>query len=88
MPPHTQGTVYPPVVYLPTDPPRPAPFVLNAEEAATFLRLEGTAAKNLETLSYYRQNGKLRGRLVGRTIVYLLADLIEFVQHQALDRKA
>jgi hypothetical protein len=58
-----------------------APFVLSAQEAVAFLRIEsGTPT---DTLAYYRKRGKLRGKQVGHGMVYLLEDLVRFVRDGA-----
>lgn len=72
-------------IYLPTDPPRPAGLVLNSEEAGCFLRMKGPIEKIEQTLLYYRTLGKLTGKVVGTSVVYLLKDLIHFVENEALE---
>jgi hypothetical protein len=72
--------------WLPTKPPRPAPTILSAEEAVILLRIDTSGVKNPEkTLEYYRRSMNLPGRLVGRNIVYLLDELLEWVRNTAKD---
>lgn len=59
---------------------KPAPYVMEPEEAATFMRL--SSANPDETLRYYRQQGRLVGTQVGKKVVFQLPDLIEFLRRQ------
>lgn len=67
--------------WLPTDPPRPAPEVMSAEDAALYLGL-GNSNKARQTLEYYRVQGKLKGTRIGREMKYRLAELQRFVREQ------
>lgn len=73
----------PVTVWLPTDPPRPAPELLTGEEAAVYLRVDDMADGGLETLRRYRDSGRLKGVQIGRTMKYRLEDLRRFVQEMA-----
>jgi len=67
--------------WLPTVPPRPAPPILSAEEAVVLLRIDKSGVKNPEkTLEYYRREFGLPARLVGRNMVYLLDELLDWVR--------
>lgn len=52
--------------------------VLSSAEAIVFLRLD--SENPLDTLAYCRKIGKLRGRRLGKHLVYLLPDLLSFVE--------
>jgi hypothetical protein len=74
-------------VWLPTTPPRPAPPILTAEEAIILLRIDETHVKNPEkTLDYYRNAQALPGRLIGRQVVYLTDELLDWVRNCAKER--
>ncbi len=68
-------------VWLPTDPPRPAPEVLNTNEAMVFLRLP-ISPRGVRTLRYYQSNGKLKGFRAGKEIMFRLEELRRFVREQ------
>ena len=51
---------------------------MDSDQAIAFLRLD--SEHPLDTLAYYRKIGKLKGRRLGRRIVYLLPDLLSFVE--------
>lgn len=69
--------------WLPTDPPRPCPPVLTADEAVIYLRLDHTGVtKPRRTLEHYRESGRLRGTRLGRCIVYRVEDLDAFIEEQ------
>ena len=63
--------------WLPTEPPRPCPDILTAEEAAVYLRLPGAASVR----KFYR-DGRIRGRRIGKHIRFKLSDLDAFVEKQ------
>lgn len=64
-------------VYLPTDPPRPAPPILTAEEVCLLCRFEGS--KQMRTLTYYREKGLLPGIKLGRAVRFRLEDVLKFL---------
>lgn len=67
------------VLFLPDG--RPAPMVLTATEVVKLLRLE---SKNpLRTLKYYRDEGQLKGIIVGRKVRYRLIDVRRFLADKA-----
>jgi len=71
-------------VWLPTDPPRQAPQVLDDAETAILLRLDKTGVKNTaKTLEYYRREMGLPARIVGKQMVYLLDEVLEWVRNHA-----
>lgn len=71
----------PPVTeWLPTDPPRPAPPVMTAEEAGLYLRISSKDARR--TLKHYRDSGLLRGVHIGREIHYRIEDVRKFLDTQ------
>lgn len=64
------------VTWLPTNPPRPCPPLLTLEETAMLLRCkEGS-------IRYYVQEGKLRGRRVGRFLHFELDELLKFIKER------
>lgn len=71
--------------WLPTDPPRPAPALMTAQEAVLYLRLTeggrdvGDAMKSLE---YLVGQGRVRPCRVGRFNRYARAELDRFIQAQ------
>lgn len=71
--------------WLPTDPPRPAPALMTAEEAAAYLRLTecgrdiGDALKSLE---YLVTSGRVRPCRVGRFNRYTRVELDRFMAEQ------
>jgi hypothetical protein len=70
--------------WLPTDPPRPCPDVLTADEAIAYLRLDTTGAKSpRRSLDDYRASGRIRGTRVGSRIMYRRIDLDTFLADQA-----
>lgn len=82
---HTGGTlnVIGVASWLPTDPPRPCPELLTAEEAACYLRLEGTKRTQRLALGHLRKRGVLRGVKVGLSLKYrrqALEDCVEVMQ--------
>jgi len=71
--------------WLPTDPPRIAPALMTAAEAAAYLRLtEGdrdiTDAVN--SLEYMVREGRIRPCRVGKHNRYARAELDRFIAHQ------
>lgn len=74
-------------IWLPTDPPRPCPPLLTADEAICFLRINRSGNRNpRRTLEYYREQGLLTGIKMGRTIVYPLANVFAFAQKKLRDQ--
>jgi len=64
---------------------RPAPAVMTADEAASFLRLDGP--NPLRTLKFYRDSGQLVGVRLGRRVRYPLAEVMRFLAEKtALSR--
>lgn len=61
----------------------PAPFALNEAEVVRFLKIR--SRKPRETVAYYRESGKLRGRRVGKKFIYLLEDVVKFLRNQTLE---
>jgi hypothetical protein len=55
---------------------RPCPAVLTSEEAAAFLRLDGTGQR---ALKFWRDQGELVGIRVGRKIRYPLSEVMRFL---------
>lgn len=76
----TQAKESPEVVFMPDGKGGTvrAPFVLSAQEAVAFLRIECGAPT--DTLAYYRKRGTLRGKQIGHRMVYLLEDLVRFAR--------
>lgn len=70
--------------WLPTDPPRPAPALMTAEEAATYLRLtEGRDIGDaLVSLEYLVTEGRIRPCRVGRFNRFMRAELDRFMSEQ------
>lgn len=71
--------------WLPTDPPRIAPSLMTAQEAAVYLRLnEGgrDMADALKSLEYLVQAGRVRPCRVGRHNRFARAELQRFVLEQ------
>ena len=71
--------------WLPTDPPRVAPTLMTAEEAAIYLRLnEGgrDIADALKSLEYLVLAGRIRPCRVGKHNRYARAELHRFVLEQ------
>ena len=67
-------------VILPTNPPRPCPELLTADEAVVYLRLDTIDTKYPgETLRYYREKGQLRGTQVGKAVFYRRVELDAFL---------
>ena len=69
-------------VWMPTDPPRPAPFVMTAEEVAVLLRLdrEGVKEPGRTVLDSYYRAGLLRGRRLGQSVRFRLPDVLDFIE--------
>jgi hypothetical protein len=58
----------------------PVPSILTEEETIKFLRLDETGIDDPgRTLRYYRSQGLLRARQIGRSIRYPLWELLSFV---------
>lgn len=71
--------------WLPTDPPRPAPALMTAEEAAMYLRLsEGgrDIADALKSLEYLVTSGRVRPCRVGRHNRFTRSELDRFMTDQ------
>ncbi len=74
-----------PSEWLPTDPPRVAPTLMTAEEAAIYLRLSDggrDVADALTSLHYLVREGRIRPCRVGRANRYARAELDRFIQEQ------
>lgn len=75
--------------WLPTDPPRPAPALMTAQEAVLYLRLTeggrdiGDALKSLE---YLVAHGRIRPCRVGRFNRYPRAELDRFILAQTIQQ--
>jgi hypothetical protein len=69
--------------WLPTDPPRPCPDLLTAEEAVVFLRLDKSGVKH-PTRSFhgYREQGLIRGVMIGRHLLYERRELLKFIERK------
>lgn len=71
--------------WLPSDPPRPAPALMTAQEATVYLRLNeggrdiGDAKLSLE---YLVNSGRIRPCRVGRCNRYARAELDRFIHEQ------
>lgn len=71
--------------WLPTDPPRIAPALMTAEEAAVYLRLaEGDRdiADAITSLEYLVREGRIRPARVGKHNRYARAELDRFIVQQ------
>ncbi len=68
------------VAWLPSDPPRPCPEVLDEADAALYLRLDPETATH--TLKRYRLDGRLQAKRVGKALVYRRVDLDKFIEDQ------
>lgn len=70
------------VHWMPTTPPRPAPFILTDEEVCVFLRLakEGETFNAAKKLCHYRNSGQLRGVRVGAHVRFRLEDVLDFLE--------
>jgi hypothetical protein len=64
------------LVWLPTDPPRPAPAIMIAEEVCAMLRV------NTRGLHKYHNDGRLRGFQCGRRLAWKLSDVLAFADAQ------
>lgn len=72
---------------LPTDPPRPAPALMTAQEAVLFLRLsEGgrDIADAIKSLEYLVLTGRIRPCRVGRFNRYARVELERFITAQTI----
>jgi len=59
----------------------PAPYVLTADEAVVFLRLDTNGTNHPETtLDYYQKEGLLFPITIGKARKYPLPELIEFIK--------
>lgn len=71
------------VVWMPTDPPVPAPEVLTVSDVVTFLRLDRGTTKHPErTVGYYRRRGLLRGIKLGNDVRFPLGEVLAFVANK------
>lgn len=71
--------------WLPTDPPRIAPALMTAAEAATYLRLNQDGrdiADAIKSLEHLVNEGRLRPCRVGRWNRYARAELDRFISDQ------
>jgi len=73
-----------PVVFLPDG--RPAPAILTAEEAISFLRLDGPHPAR--TLKYWRDQGRLTGVRLGKRVRYPLAEVMRFVAQKTAESRS
>lgn len=68
------------LVFLPGDPPIPAPELMTEDEAIRYLRLDQTDVDDpSRTLRYYREQGLLRATQVGRCLRYRRVELERFL---------
>lgn len=71
--------------WLPTDPPRPAPALMTAEEAAVYLRLN-VGGRDIHdavaSLEYLVSHGRIRPCRVGKFNRYTRAELDRFMHDQ------
>ncbi|MFC1677243.1 hypothetical protein ACFL3G_09300 [Planctomycetota bacterium] len=68
-----------PTVFMPNG--QPAPYVLTAEEAIRFLRIDTNGTKHPEaTLEYYQQEDLLRPVTIGKCRKYPLPELLRFIE--------
>lgn len=59
----------------------PAPYVMTAEEAVVFLRLDKNGTKHPQaTLDHYQNEGLLRPIKIGKVRKYLLSELLRFTE--------
>ncbi len=73
-----------PPEWLPTDPPRPAPALMTAQEAAIYLRLaeDRDIGDALVSLEYLVAEGRIRPCRVGRYNRFTRAELDRFMSEQ------
>ena len=64
---------------------KPAPAVLTGEEAAAFLRLDGTGQR---ALKYWRDQGELTGIRIGRKVRYSLNEVMRFIAEKEAKNKS
>ena len=80
------GPPLPPAIeWLPTDPPRPAPALMTAEEATAYLRLVEQGrdiADALKSLEYLVSTGRVRPCRVGRHNRFARHELDRFIHDQ------
>lgn len=77
--------MHPSFEWLPTDPPRPAPALMTAQEAAIYLRLtEGgrDIGDALTSLEYLVSTGRIRACRVGRFNRFARVELERFIHEQ------
>ena len=68
-----------PTVYMPDG--TPAPYVLTADEAVKFLRINTNGTKYPETtLDYYQKEGLLCPITIGKCRKYPLPELLRFIE--------
>ena len=71
-----------PTVYMPYG--TPAPYVMTAEEAIRFLRIDTNGTKYPEaTLQYYQQEGLLCPVIIGKCRKYPLPELLKFIDRSS-----
>ena len=71
--------------WLPTDPPRPAPALMTAQEAALYLRLTEDGqdiGDALASLEYLVSSGRIRPCRVGRHNRFARDELARFIHEQ------
>lgn len=81
---HGNGTV-PSMEWLPSDPPRIAPALMTAAEAAVYLRLTEDGrdvADAITSLEYLVREGRIRPARVGKHNRYARGELDRFIQQQ------
>lgn len=76
-----------PTVWMPTDPPRQAPYVMTAEDVICLLRIDDLKVKNKrECLDGIRDRFNLQGIRIGKEIRFTLPEVLRAVNDQ-LERR-
>ena len=75
---NSENNVFVPVVYMPDG--SPAPYILTADEAVKFLRIDTNGTKHPEnTLQHYITEGLLFPITIGKCRKYPLPELLKFI---------
>ena len=77
---------YPGPVYMPDG--TPAPYVLTAQEAVRFLRIDTNGTKHPDaTLQHYQNEGLLNPITIGKGRKYPLPELLRFIERLSNQKK-